>query len=375
MTYQELHDDLKAKRDQVDAISFTVPEKETFRTELLRICDFLLAINAPTDFSPLTNEEYDSYALLCLKWSERLILSHEYRLNPEMAFCIEQLVSKWNVHKEKKLVIFTLGDFQVLKIKREENKDYIEYLETMSLRTGIPQTYEPVFIRVPDEYKNQMLTNVPLFHEVGHFVDRDNSITDIVYDMIEDDLTKSKTSRFLREHFPRFINVVQEGNQDAEKIIKKHISEYIADIFGAQYAHEYILLPAKYVVSEPAKDDEEHPSLDCRRRFVNVFIEHCKTGNSNNPLLLAILDVLNLINQVELVAELHSVDDLLSDQLVFQNNDELLASFHVAWRAVVLDSKKARIFGRQLADYQKILSLNTFKQIDANIRKATAPLI
>lgn len=77
-------------------------------------------------------------------------------------------------------------------------------------------TYEPVFIRVPDSFKEQMLTNVPFFHEVGHFVDRDNSISDIVYDMIEPELKKSKTSRFLREHFPRFVNVELEGNSDAE---------------------------------------------------------------------------------------------------------------------------------------------------------------
>lgn len=375
MTYQELHDDLKAKRDQVDAISFPVQEKEIFRIELLKICDFILAINAPADFSPLTREEYDSYADLCLKWTERLILSNEYRLNPEMAYCIEQLVSKWNVHKEKKLVVFTLGNFQVLKIKREDNKDYIEYLETMSLRTGIPQTYEPVFIRVPDEYKDQMLTNVPLFHEVGHFVDRDNSVTDMVYDMIEDELTKSKTSRFLREHFPRFINVELKDNQEAEKIIRNHISEYIADVFGAQYAHEYILLPAKYVVPEPAKDDDDHPSLDCRRRFVNVFIDYCKTGECSNPLLLAILEVLNLINKIELCPDQHSANDLLSDQLTFQNNDELLSSFQVAWKAVILDSKRARIIGRQREDYQKILNLKSFKQIDTNIRNATTPLV
>lgn len=375
MTYKELQDSLKEKRDQIAVKTFPTAEKETFRQELIQICDYLLAIPAPSDFGTMTKEEYVSYVGICIKWAERLLLAYEYRLNPEMSFCIESLVLMWNIHKEKKLVIFTLGDFQILKIKREDNKDDIDYLETLRLHTGVQQTYEPVFIRVPDIYKGQMLTNVPLFHEVGHFVDKDNSLSDLVFDIIEDDLKISKTSRFLREHFPRFINVDLKGNDAAEKIIKAHISEYIADLFGAQYSHEYILLPAKYVTTDPSKDDDKHPSLDCRRRFVNVFLDYCKTGATNNPLLKAILETLGLVNNVALVDEVYTIAELLSDSLIFNDINELLSAFYIAWKNIILESKKAKILGKTSADYQKILNLPRFKQLDENIRKATSTLV
>lgn len=82
-----------------------------------------------------------------------------------------------------------------------------------------------------------------------------------------------------------------------------------------------------------------------------------------------------MINKVKCVSYVHSAAELLSDTLVFKNVDELLSSFHVAWKNIIVESKRAGVLGKTQDDFGKIIAQKRFKQMDGNIRNATTPII
>lgn len=209
MTYVELQakvSQMQTYRNQVAALAFGNSDQETFKNELIAITDSLLGVDFMRTgrFDPFTPNLYISYVGFITEWLWQLRDAHAYRLNDEMKFCIEKLIERWDLQHTQKIVVFTLGDCPVHKVKRNVNTHQIDYLLDLSRTTGVQLTKEPIFIRVPDEFKDHILANVSLFHEVGHFVDRDNFITDMVFSDVYALLQAKRRSKFKREYFPRF---------------------------------------------------------------------------------------------------------------------------------------------------------------------------
>ena len=205
MTYAELGievDKLRLLRAQVAAIVFHNADKETFRTELIAIADALIAVNFRTSFHPFLPDEYIAAVGNIKCWLSELLDSNAYRLCPEMSYCIEKMIARWNNHAQPRNVVFTLGDFAIRKYKRDLVSKQIPFLYTLQLKTGINLTKEPVFIFVPDQFKDDMLSCVLLFHEVGHFVVHDNFLIDMVYTDILPKIKALRTSKIRRDYFP-----------------------------------------------------------------------------------------------------------------------------------------------------------------------------
>ena len=151
-------------------------------------------------------DEFVEYVNFLIEWFYELRDSNAYRLNAEMAYCIEKLVERWNLQRQQRIIVFTVGtDFAIRKIKRNVISKRIDYLLTLQLKTGITFTKEPVFIFVPDQFKDDILSCVLLFHEVGHFVDRDNYIADFVFHDIMPKIAANKTSKLRTDYFPRYL--------------------------------------------------------------------------------------------------------------------------------------------------------------------------
>lgn len=197
MTYAELGievDKLRLLRAQVAVITFFDADKETFRTELIAIADALIAVNFRVSFNPFLPDEYITSVVNIKCWLSELLDSNAYRLCPEMSYCIEKMIERWNKQGQPRNVVFTLGDFAIRKYKRDIVSKQIPFLYSLQLRTGITLTKEPVFIFVPDQFKDDLLSCVLLFHEVGHFVVHDNFLIDMVYTDILPKIIASRTA-------------------------------------------------------------------------------------------------------------------------------------------------------------------------------------
>lgn len=368
MTLGGLVSQMKVLRDTVNALVFPEADREVFKGEVVAIADVLLAVDLSKGFGHFLPDEYVGYVQHIIMWLSQLQDSYNYRLNDEMAFCIRELVAKWDSHNDGRIVIFTLGDYGVRKAKRNKITRNIDELLTISRSTGITITKEPVFIQVPDEFKDLIVANVVLFHEVGHFVDRDNYVTDMVYDEILPLLNKNKTSRFRREWFPRYYDVELSTVSEAETVIRNHIGEYIADVFGAQYAAEHILCYLSFLSSKSSNDDsKDHPSLNSRKKMVESFLDYCKLGKTDNPLLSSIL---NYIPNLKTVSCPFTENELNDPNLIFTDSDQMINSFITLWSFVIRESKRAKIQKVGADNYKKVLALPYYQKLDNNIKKA-----
>lgn len=360
--------EIRTLRGTVGTITFADVDKEHFRSELIAITDSLLAVNVPTDYSPFTEEEYASCITVCWDWLRQLVDSNAYRLNEEMSYCVLKTIENWDQQQAQRIVVFTLGEFAVHKIRRNVNTHRIDYLLIMAQNTGVNLTKEPVFIRVPDRFKYHILTNVPLFHEVGHLIDFNNSISERVLAELLPLLSGNRYSRFKREFFPDYDGVDINTIPDANTVLLSHVEEYIADVFGAQFAGLQILCYASYIEAKSAnRSTKDHPSYNCRKRLVESFVNQGQPGVRSNSLLNAILRYLPTLRVYNCP---FTEEELLDPGLRFVDIDEMLSSISKPWPFIIRESKRNRIRREGVANFNQMIALPIFGSFDNNMRRA-----
>lgn len=356
---------LRLLRSQANAITFNHADRDIFKSELINITDQILAVNYKVDTAPFLPDEFLLSVDIATTWLSLLLNSNAYRLNAEMSFCIEQMIERWNTQVRQKCVVFTVGTYGLIVLKRSL---FMDTLNILSHRTGVELSKEPVFVRVPDETKDYMICNLILFHEVGHFVERDSDIAEAVYIELEKQLLKPG-SKIIRIFFPRYNGLDISTDNNAKKIIHSFIEEYIADIFGAQYAHEHILCYLSYLKAKTLdKDDDEHPSYLCRYQMVDDFLN----SRGDNYLLNAIIQYMPSLNIVHCP---FSENDLRDTNLQFADIDQLFCSFASCWRIVLEEACNNGIRRESKENYKEILALPIYNELDANLKRATNDLI
>lgn len=360
-------------RDMVMALTFQSQDINTFKTELIAIVNILIAVDYHVGFAPYSKEQFESYLKLVEDWLTMLRDAFDYRLNPEMSFCIGELIKKWDLQGTPKLVIFTKGNYSVKKIKRMINTHRIDFLLDLSQITGVQLSREPIFIQVPDDYKEYMIANAPLLHEVGHFVDRDNCVTEMVFDEIMPKLRYRRSLRIKQNYFPRYEGEDIDTFPEAPIIVKSHIEEYVADIFGAQYAKKNILGYLKFLQSnDPNRDSKDHPSLNCRKRMVDSFMAFGIAGRTSDILLASILKAMNNLSIVECPYNETRLND---EGLSFDTIDQLFSVYSISWDFILREANRERIRKEGRDNYNRVLNLPYYQSLDTNIKRATRELM
>jgi hypothetical protein len=129
-------------------------------------------------------------------------------------------------------------------------------------------------INLPKFLSRDYLSNVVLYHELGHFVDTGYKISEAIIDTIL--LTKN-----LNDDFPNYFEI-DFGRTDLNRdCYKNHIAEFFCDVFASQYIGETSNYYLGYITMNDDNDSYSHPSTTSRIKFVKDFL----CNSNENPLL------------------------------------------------------------------------------------------
>lgn len=318
-------------RQRLAQIDFGDTGKNTLRDEFCAMADTLHSWSfrgLTPDQKKIRKAEIKELS----SWMRMLITSQSLALPPEMEYVLRHLLEQWiGIGINSLTLVFLEDEYRV----RRFNKDRAGYY-VLETKYGVRFSKDPVFIGIPRHYKEDLLSNIALFHEIGHIVDTQISLMTDVKDEIIKTTNKSCDKKIIKEYFPI---IAAEGVFD-ETVLVSYIKEYIADLFSAQYLGNYITDFVEFLeFGEKINDNRSHPPLEKRKQVVNDFLD-CMNLSSHfttNYLLKYIMDSFHNSGKGDLQTRWSpfSGDELLKGNTVtITNEDELFSVFKHAWDVI-----------------------------------------
>lgn len=174
--------------------------------------------------------------------------------------------------------------------------------------------YKPLVVRIgsPEAFKHRPLYCIPLFHELGHFVDEQLKITEL--SLIMHPITQTPAG--IDAEAWKFLN-------------RRHRMEHFADLFGAVYCgvatNESLL-----AIAPNNPDSYTHPSTAKRVSLVNDFL-----SGKSNP-MVDVLQSACLARTGKALAPRFALPDLPAsfDRVLTHrvtSDEELFGVFQVGW--------------------------------------------
>lgn len=197
----------------------------------------------------------------------------------EVVFSVTEAAKEW-----------TKGDLLVTTAIIQERSFYFksvphDFFDAVRSEFGLAINAQPVQIALPYLYRHKPLYCVPLFHELGHFVDISNEVVNTSM------LTNPPERGPNLPDLPTEAEVAALGQGAREtfhQIVRNHRREYFADLFAAMYvgtASDDFL--QEFAPNQPAS--ATHPSGQARRNVVADFLE-----GRVNPIIEMFQATLNL---------------------------------------------------------------------------------
>jgi hypothetical protein len=226
----------------------------------------------------------------------------------EMQYCLNRAFSHWS---DKECVVSSalLPD-----------KDFhLRYFEFRPLMEAMIPDFDSsgfdtllVMVGVPRLYRHAPLFAVPLFHELGHFIDFSNGISDLSM-LVE----------------PPTLGIWVPDEAQNRAIEQRHRAEYFADLFGACYIGE-VAADALNVIAPGDNDTPSHPATHKRVKVVDDFI-----NGKSNPIITLFQTCLARqgLPQLSLKFDRVQVDSDFDDTRPFSvlNDRDLYGVFPSAW--------------------------------------------
>lgn len=218
----------------------------------------------------------------------------------EVVYAIERAASQWT---KKKFLITTAIVQEANFFFKGGSQDFFDLVKS---ELGISIDAQPVQIALPFIYRHKPLFCLPLFHELGHYVDSAHDIVNTSLLMSPEDVGPD-----LPDLLPS-ANIAKCTGQERvlwSKMVETHRKEYFADLFSAAYVGEAAKgFLEEFCPSQPAA--VTHPSTPARIAVLDDFL-----SDRPNP----IVDLL----QTALTARGHKP---LSKRFVATNLDSAFAN-------------------------------------------------
>ncbi|MGM9512329.1 hypothetical protein ACS5NO_31635 [Larkinella sp. GY13] len=263
-------------------------------------------------FSIYSNTELESInqILQFIKYSTEFLKDSTLNLIPfETIYCLECALKEWV--KEDNFIIVTS-----LQYNEYFFNGYLSLYEAIYdlilSKYNIVFDYRLIQISIPKLEVNDYLSNVVLYHELGHFVDSKYSII----------------GRIINDEYMKLSDDDKKARFEEFNILYNHLSEYFCDIFAAQYTSETASYYLDYVAGKDI-DSSTHPSTVKRIEVVKAFLSDA-TNNIKDQLNEATDKVLGKTLSVRFSNV--SIDDFISlIPCEIKNDAELHYLFILGW--------------------------------------------
>lgn len=238
----------------------------------------------------------------------------------ELVFAIERAAGDWT---SRKLLITTA-------IIQEANFYFHggdqDFFKTVQSELGITISSQPIQIALPYIYRHKPLFCIPLFHELGHFVDSANEVVSTSM------LISPEDSGPDLPDLPSSADIAKMSDSHKnsfKKIVQSHRAEYFADLFCAAYAGQ----AAKGFLEEFCPDQKaspSHPSSMARYKLIGDFLSGTK--NTILDLLQDAMATRGLMPLSKRFASIN-VDDAFGNVRPFSLNssEEVYGLFDAGW--------------------------------------------
>jgi len=238
----------------------------------------------------------------------------------EVTFAIERAVKEWT---DRELLITTA-------ILQESNFYFMggseAFFAAVESELQIVIASRPVQIALPYIYRHKPLFCVPLFHELGHFVDNDNKIVDTSL------LLSPATSGPDLPDLPTSAEIAALPDLErslATAEVVSHRQEYFADLFSASYVGNALSGFLQEFCPDQPKSDS-HPSSVSRDKLLADF-----SSGTPNPVIEMFQEALKARGLPELRARATSIalEASFGNVRPFTpaSDEELFGLFESAW--------------------------------------------
>ena len=217
----------------------------------------------------------------------------------------------------------------------------------VSLKAKLSVEFKYILLRVsmPRQLARDYLTNVCLFHELGHFVDTKYRLSKkLVVDLFNNWIggKRGEIDFWFMPMLPPFVISSAAGasiTYSLEGYTLYFLMEYFADLFGAQYVGENYLNYLEYSCDDINADDPQHPSY---RKRKSMYEDYCK-GPDANIVLKIIFEKTLALTKHGLTKRYVDLDNKSMLGLVpttLRSTDEMLSIFKMGWDVYMMGAKE-----------------------------------
>lgn len=234
------------------------------------------------DFQKLNKSDIDerNYIILfLLKSLEFLNNSTTSRNAFETIYVLSDALNDWIIKNDYIIVTSLVKDLNGFSFDNYLTfNDYIYFI--IENLYSVKFNNKLIQINLPESTSKDYLSNVVLYHEIGHFIDSKYEITRILYvellELLLKDSLEEDDRTSLVKYFPYLVNheniVLLKNKYDSNNILANHIAEYFCDLFASQYIDNCSNLYLKYITCNQSHHNNTHPSTTNRIDFVNHFL-------------------------------------------------------------------------------------------------------
>lgn len=218
---------------------------------------YLDDLNIAIEYCIANQDNLDSVVLIeatSLIWNTYKYLSGSTtrEITYELEYCLRKVVEDWHVNSDCIITTAHTTDYSAFhfwSVNVLQRLSKILNIDFSSSKLSI------INLALPKFYKNNLVLCIPMYHEVGHFID--------------DRYTIGSRATILIKRRPDLLNYLGFTSPNDSRIAN-HMAEYFADLFAASYIGNSL---SKFLnhAANGNLDSYTHPATDRRCKIIDDF--------------------------------------------------------------------------------------------------------
>lgn len=245
----------------------------------------------------------------------------------EIVACLKSVLDEWlNEDTEYIIVTSLVNNVEQFSFDPTLIYDYHSLYSVFEKKYNISFGQRLIQINIPKALSRDYLVSVVHYHELGHFIDIKNSISDSIANDIIDNLPNSITE--LSQYFP-FLEDTNCPIKTKLEILTNHLAEYFCDLFASQYVGSSLANYLTYITENSTNSSWTHPSSTNRKKITEDFL-----NTTENVIVDLINKGLEQIMQKKLIQRfelLHTLDFYKLIPVIIQNDKQLHGLIIEGW--------------------------------------------